>query len=246
MPGGRGVQDSPPARAGIWTGARSLIRRVAEGYSRRQRERRDAVFRARLRPTPADRILDLGSEDGAHIASVLGPGYTVFLADIDPQALQRGSGAYGFTPLLISENAVLPFADAEFDIVFCSSVIEHATVDKADLLDYQSGLEFKRAARARQQQLADEIRRIGRRYYVQTPYRYFPLESHTWLPFIFLLLPRRLQIRLINRVNRVWPKKTLPDFYLLNRREMRQLFPDADIVYERSFGLVKSLIAVRT
>jgi hypothetical protein len=237
---------SPPIRAPIRNRVWSLIRRTAAAYSARQRERRRAVFLARLRPRRTDRILDLGSEDGSHIAHILGPGYDVSIADIDPDALEQGRRRYGFTPVVIPEDGTLPFADGSFDIVFCSSVLEHATVDKAELVRYRSTREFKRAAWLRQQRLANEIRRIGSRYYVQTPYRYFPVESHTWLPVVVVLLPRALQIRLIERFNRFWPKKTLPDFHLLTRREMRRLFPDAEIICERSFGLIKSLAAVRT
>jgi hypothetical protein len=47
-------------------------------------------------------------------------------------------------------------------------------------------------------------------------------------------------------MNRFWPKKTDPDFHLLTPADMRLLFPDAEICYERSFGLLKSLIAVRS
>jgi hypothetical protein len=229
-----------------WSHVRSLIRRIATGYSARQRERRRATFLARLQPTPSDRILDLGSEDGSHIAHVLGPGYDVSIADIDRDMLDRGRRRYGFTTVLIPEDGVLPFPDESFDIVFCSSVLEHATVDKADLRLYRSARAFRHAAWAHQQRLAAEIRRIGSRYYVQTPYRYFPVESHTWLPVIVVLLPRPLLIGLIERFNRFWPKKTVPDFNLLTRRQMRRLFPDAEIVCERSFGFVKSLTAVRT
>jgi hypothetical protein len=223
-----------------------LLTKAATAYSARQRQRRGAVFLERLHPAPADRILDLGSEDGAHIARILGRDYDVFIADIDHEALERGHRKYGFTPVVIPEDGTLPFADAHFDIVFCSSVIEHATVNKTDLLHYRSTREFRHAAWVRQQRLADEIRRIGRRYYVQTPYRYFPVESHTWFPAVVVVLPRRMQIRLINRLNRFWPKKTTPDFNLLTPREMRALFPDAEVLYERSCGLLKSMIAVRS
>jgi hypothetical protein len=246
MSGGMGKR-SPPRPALLWASVGSHITKTATAYSARQRRRRGAVFLERLQPAPADRILDLGSEDGSHIARILGRDYNhIFIADIDEEALERGHRKYGFTPVAIPENGTLPFADWYFDIVFCSSVIEHATVDKTELLQHRSRREFRHAAWARQQRLAEEIRRIGRRYYVQTPYRYFPVESHTWFPAVVVVLPRRLQIRLIDRLNHFWPKKTAPDFNLLTPREMRALFPDAEVLYERSFGLLKSMTAVRS
>ena len=233
-------------RAAAWTRVGSLITTAGHAYSARQRRRRGAIFLERLRPARADRILDLGSEDGSHIASILGRGYDVSIADIDQAAVESGQRKFGFKPVVVPEDGALPFTDGHFDIVFCSSVIEHATVDKKDLRQYRSTTEFRRAAWARQKRLAQEIRRIGRRYYVQTPYRYFPIESHTWLPAVIVLVPRWLQIRLIDHMNRFWPKKTDPDFHLLTPRDMRILFPDAEVRYERSFGLLKSMIAVRS
>jgi SAM-dependent methyltransferase len=223
-----------------------LIKRAARTFSARARSRRAALFHEEIRPRPGERILDLGSEDGAHIAAVLGNGgYEVSIADIDADAVARGQAKYGFTPVVIGEDGRLPFPDGHFDVVFCSSVIEHATVDKAELRRFGSSRAFREAAFTRQRQLAEEIRRIGKRYFVQTPYRYFPIESHTWFPAIVVVLPRRLQFRFIDALNRFWPKKTAPDFHLLTRREMAELFPDAEILFERSAGLPKSLIAVR-
>jgi hypothetical protein len=36
-----------------------------------------------------------------------------------------------------------------------------------------------------------------------------------------------------------------PDFRLLTIREMRALFPDAEIVLERHCGFVKSIVAIK-
>jgi hypothetical protein len=47
-------------------------------------------------------------------------------------------------------------------------------------------------------------------------------------------------------MNHWWPKKTSPDWNLLTFREMQHLFPDAQIIRERSLGVTKSLIAVRS
>lgn len=230
-------------RPGTSPGA--LVRRAFAWYSARARERRARIFRARLRPDASDRILDLGSGDGAHIASIVPFRENVVLADISSESLDRGRTRYGFDTVRLEEGDRLPFADGEFDVVFCSSVIEHVTVPKTELERYRAGRAFREVARASQRGFADEIRRVGKRYFVQTPYRYFPIESHTWLPFPVGILPRPAQIATIHVLNRFWPKKTSPDWYLLTRREMRELFPDAEIVAERSCGLVKSLIAVR-
>ena len=100
-------------------------------------------------------------------------------------------------------------------------------------------------AKDSQKRFAEEIRRVGKRYFVQTPYKYFPIESHTWTPFIIVFFPRRFQVALIKFLNRFWPKKTNPDWNLLTIQNMRQLFPDSQIITERSFGFVKSIMAIR-
>lgn len=89
--------------------------------------------------------------------------------------------------------------------------------------------------------MAREIMRVGKKYWVQTPYKHFPFETHTWLPFT-QYLPRRLQVKTIEYFNRFWVKKTSPDFYLLSKSEVRYLFPQAEIMFEKLFGLPKSLI----
>lgn len=58
-------------------------------------------------------------------------------------------------------------------------MIEHVTVPKARVWELRSGVQFRREARERQRAFADEVRRLGRQYFVQTPYRHFPIESHS-------------------------------------------------------------------
>jgi SAM-dependent methyltransferase len=213
--------------------------------SSRARARRAQMFNELMAPEHGDRILDLGSEDGRHIAAIVPFRENVCIADIQPEALEHGRREYGFDTALISENGDLPFADDHFDIVFCSSALEHATIDKGELRSVTSRREFERRALERQRHLAREIDRISRAYFVQTPYRYFPVESHTWLPGLVVFLPRRALLRLLQATNRWWIKSTEPDWHLLSRRAMRGLFPQAEVVVERFAGVPKSLIAVK-
>ena len=221
-----------------------ILDKIARNYSTRARRRRGEMFVDLLKPTAQDKILDFGGSTGAHLASVIPFRENVHICDISTGALATAEKKYGFTGVLLNDTGPLPFPDDYFDIVFCSSVIEHVTGSKDSLRAIQSSQEFINAALARQAEFAQEIRRISKRYFVQTPYKYFPIESHTWLPFFFVFLPRPQQIRTIDFMNSWWPKRTSPDWNLLTKMQMQQLFPGAEIVAEKSFGLTKSLIAI--
>src|SRR5581483_4758081 len=75
---------------------------------------------------------------------------------------------------VIGDGCALPFPDSAFDVAFSNSVIEHV------------------GSPARQAAFAAEIARVGRRYWVQTPARTFPVEPHLLTPFLHWL-PRRFQ-----------------------------------------------------
>ncbi len=209
------------------------------------RRKRGEIFLAQLRPRLGDRILDLGGDDGGHIAQILPFREGVVVADISPESLRRASDLFGFETLLLDESGRIPEPEQSFDIVFCSSVIEHATVDKVVLETYMTTAAFEKAAFERQTVLSREVRRVGKAYFVQTPNKHFVIESHTWLPGLIVLLPRAAQIRLIRSLNRWWPKKSSPDWHLLTFQQMQRLFPDAHVVRERWLGMTKSLIAIK-
>lgn len=220
----------------------ALIVAIVGRYRRRARARRGELFRSLFVITPDQRVLDLGSEDGTAFHS-LGVEAQVTIADIDAEAVRRGAERYGYEPSVLPESGRLPFSDHQFDVVYCSSVIEHVTgISKEQTFDVR-GPEFRIRACETQQAFANEIRRISKRYFVQTPARSFPVESHTWLPFVGWL-SHGVQTKIIKGSNRWWVKKTQPDFHLLNSSDMKRLFPDARLYYERSAGMVKSIIAV--
>lgn len=129
----------------------------------------------------------------------------------------------------------LDFGDDSFDIAFSNSVIEHVG-------NQQDQIAF-----------AQEIRRIARQYYVQTPNKWFFLEPHFIAPFIHFL-PTRVARKLvractirgwIERPSQAQIDEMLCSIRLLAKRDMKNLFPDAEIIEERFCGMTKSFIAVR-
>jgi hypothetical protein len=119
------------------------------------------------------------------------------------------------------------------------------TIPKRNVWSLYSGKIFKEKSLDRQKLFANEIRRVGKQYFVQTPNKHFLVESHTWLPF-FSWLPRRVLIPALRFTNTFWVKKTSPDWNLLDQDEMSSLFGEATIVSERKIGLIKSIIAIHS
>src|SRR3989338_3623894 len=122
------------------------------------------------------------------------------------------------------------FKDESFDIVFSNSVIEHV------------------GSFEDQKRMADEVRRVGRHYFIQTPNRYFPIEPHFVFPF-FQFLPLTVRIRLVRRWRLGWhprftdddeAREAVSSIRLLTLKEMKTLFPGARIYKERFWGLTKS------
>ena len=190
---------------------------------RRWRQRRYRLFLELCRVGPDEPILDVGAGSGGALERFNTTNPIVAL-DLNPLASEWLAAPN--VKVQIGDGTKLQFRDGEFGAVFSSSVIEH--VPKELRPDF-----------------AAEIRRVGKRYFVQTPNRYFPIEPHYQFPF-FQFLPRRAQRALNNRFSLGWQQKgEWEEINLLTARDLRQLFPEAEIHRERVFGLTKSLMAVR-
>jgi hypothetical protein len=135
----------------------------------------------------------------------------------------------------VVDGRTLPYADQSFDLVVSNSVIEHVG-NWAD-----------------QQRFAIEMQRVGRRLYLQTPNKWFPVEPHLIALFLHWL-PNGLQIALVRWFS-VWGWVTKPDrariaefvngTRLLSRSELEQLFPGCRIEKESVLGLAKSYIVLK-
>ena len=194
----------------VYATARGPLARVASPLAARARARRHARFFALAR-VPADaRVLDVGC--GRVGLRALAPGLDITGVDIVerpgyPGTFVRADAAVG-----------LPFATGEFDLVYCSSVIEHVPF-------------VRRAA------FAQELRRVGRGWFVQTPAYSFPIEPHALLPLAHWLPPR-----LRRPYWRLGATGGWEDISLLRRGELEALFGPAQA--ERIGPLAKSWVCV--
>jgi hypothetical protein len=103
-----------------------------------------------------------------------------------------------------------------------------------------------------QQRMAREVQRVGRRYFVQTPNRNFPIEPHFLMPF-FQFYPAAWQVWLITHYavghyprleNPAAARELLAHTRMLSESQFRRLFAGAKIYREKYYGLVKSFVAI--
>jgi SAM-dependent methyltransferase len=120
----------------------------------------------------------------------------------------------------------LPFEDGQFDIAFSTAVIEHV------------------GDRDRQRQFLAELLRVSKRFFLTTPNRWYPVELHTYIPFIHWL-PQHHHQRALERLGkRDWA--TTENLNLLDGKDLLAMFPpDAHPTLSgiRLFGLRSNLIA---
>ena len=197
----------------VYGTARGPLARLAGPPAARARERRHQLFLELSRVTPATRIVDIGC--GALGLRALAPELDITGVDV----VERPDYPGPFVRADATER--LPFDDDQFDLAYSNSVIEH----------------LPRAGRAA---YAEEIKRVARGHWIQTPAYSFPLEPHALLPFAHWL-PRPLR-RAYWHVGAAGSWEA--DLALLRRRELARLFGEP-VVAERIGPLAKSWIAVR-
>ncbi len=178
------------------------------------------------------RILDLGGRSSYWDA--LRPLWGDRTFEITLVNVEELPPAPGYTLHQGSACAMPEFADRSFDIVHSNSVIEHV-----------GRWENMRA-------MASEVVRLAPHYYVQTPNFGFPYEPHFRTP-IYHWLPESMRAAMLVGRKRGFhfgkdyhdAMMQVQDINMLTVRQMRELFPDADIRRERFGPLTKSIIALK-
>ena len=214
----------------------SLLKRIADNSAEDSiasslRKRRMRFFRGLIAELPRPlRVLDVGgTEEFWRIAFGDLEGIEITLLNVKPVT----ATAPHFQGVTGDARSMPQFMNGQFDIVFSNSVIEHVG-------DWNQ-----------QWRMASEVRRIGKRFFVQTPNKYFPIEPHFLVPG-FQFLPVRVRVAMVRRWKLGWwpriPDKTaaqkeVESIRLLTKGEVQKLFPEAEIGVERFLGMPKSFFA---
>ena len=120
-----------------------------------------------------------------------------------------------------------------FDLVFSNSVIEHLFTKE------------------NQQKMANEVIRVGKNYFIQTPNKYFLIEPH-WVFPLFQFLPFSLKVYLTQHFNLGHIPKSeskelainqVNEIILISKKELKELFTHSEIYTEYFLGLGKSYTA---
>jgi len=219
--------------------------RNPNSLSTRLRKRRDVQLRALISAIAAEKgginILDMG-------------GTLEYWQRVGIDFLRRQNASITLLNLRSSDISEIPrdmemfrkivgnacrldeFSDGHFDLAHSNSVIEHVETW------------------ANMKSFAAETRRVGRNYYVQTPYFWFPFDPHYYRMPMFHWFPRPVRARLLNSlplatIGRIEGVDLAFDVVdrarLLDGRQFRFLFPDAKVSFERFGGLAKSMVAIR-
>lgn len=119
-----------------------------------------------------------------------------------------------------------------FDLVFSNSVIDQV------------------GGHARRAEFADVARTLAPHHWVQSAYRYFPIDAYFLFPG-FAQLPVAARAAILRRWKLTHqhvedPREALGRalrIELLSRAELHYLFPESEVLYERFAGVPKAIVA---
>jgi len=155
---------------------------IAAKISSRAREKMFDRFMSFAQPTPEDLVLDVGVTPYNEFPNNYFEKLYPWTANITMCSVEDASNLEREFPgskfVRNEPGKPLPFRDAQFDIVFCNAVLEHVAETNA-----QNG----NKCHGGQAFFLDELIRIGKKVFLTTPNRWYPIEFHTVLPLVHWL-----------------------------------------------------------
>lgn len=199
----------------------SLLELLAYAISKTSRERKFAQFLALIAPGPHETIADIGVNTEEYSATdnylekhYIHPEQVTAVGEGDMSDFAK---RYPAIHTVSGDGKSLPFADDAFDIAYSNAVIEHVGSRDAQLA------------------FLNELIRVSKRGYLTTPNRLFPIELHTRVPLLHLMLSKRRFDAFLRMIGKDWAAGDY--MYLLSEHELRSLFADAGIT---DYALIKN------
>jgi SAM-dependent methyltransferase len=176
------------------------------------RRRKLALFMETMKPGPETRVVDVGVGDtGFGTEPGVASSHNFFealypwpaqITAVSDVPLPNFAREFPLVECVTASGTELPFEDDSFDVAFSNAVVEHV------------------GERDQQREFVAELCRVAPRVFLSTPNRWFPVETHTLLPFLHWL-PRRAADRAFGALGQdSWERVEL-----LTRRELLELFP---------------------
>ena len=199
-------------------------------FRRKRLQEFEKLFFANFAGAKKIEILDVGGRDyfWKHSSLLNHPNINITLLNLHLENTSHPS----FRAVKGDATSMPEFGDGSFDLVFSNSVIEH-------LYTFEN-----------QQKMASEIRRVGKRHFIQTPNIYFPIEAHYALPFaqyypkaLLHFILTKTKLSRFERWNPAEASQYQDEIRLLTKSEMKALFPESILLKEKAFGLTKSFTA---
>jgi SAM-dependent methyltransferase len=206
-------------------------------FSAISRKRKIEQFFELMKPSETDKILDVGGEvessscKSCQFIDTFPHKENISVVNLSAVHVETIAKKYPEVDGRVGDACNLPWPDDYFDIVYSNAVIEHVG-------DYE-----------RQKKMASEIMRVGRKWFVTTPNRWYPFEFHmrlpfvTWLPFQGYMKFGRIIWYNHVRKRYVFGRKR-DDFRLMTAHELEMCFPGSRIIKQRVTFMPETLIAV--
>lgn len=206
--------------------------KVKTYFSCKARKKMYLRFEQALHPEREDEVLDLGVtpdtslKDSNFFEKLYPYKDKITIASIeDCEFLVKKYGLKCFARNKPKEP--LPFQDGQFDILFCSAVLEHV------------------GTREDQKFFLQECMRISKKIFITTPNRYFPIEMHTFLPFLHWL-PWNIFQKIVRKIKgEFWAD--INNLNLVSKRDITNMFGENvfSIFYVKTLGWNSNLVIVR-
>lgn len=202
----------------------------ATSVSARFRAARWEKFREVFPDIGGMRVLDLGGMPDYWKGAPVRPAHVVTVnlwdSDVDEPRIDHHQGdALDLPESVLRDN---------FDLVVSNSLLEHL------------------GGHSNRQRFAYIAHTAAPRQWVQTPYRYFPIEPHWLFPGLQFLpfaakvaVTKRWRFGHMQATTDEQAVERVNEVELIGIRQMQAYFPAADVWLERVAGLPKSLVAIR-